>query len=89
MDLISIVNEADNAIRNTQYAIRKSPFTIALMGCEVNGPGEAREADIGIAFGKGSGMLFKKGKIIRKTGRSGRMHGDEIVKIPAKTAKII
>ena len=36
------------------------------MGCEVNGPGEAKEADIGIAFGKGSGMLFKKGKIIRK-----------------------
>ena len=36
------------------------------MGCEVNGPGEAREADIGIAFGKNSGMLFKKGKIVRR-----------------------
>ena len=36
------------------------------MGCEVNGPGEAKEADIGIAFGKGSGMLFRKGKIIKK-----------------------
>ena len=36
------------------------------MGCEVNGPGEAKEADIGIAFGKGSGILFKKGKVIRK-----------------------
>jgi (E)-4-hydroxy-3-methylbut-2-enyl-diphosphate synthase len=43
-----------------------SPVTIAIMGCEVNGPGEAREADIGIAFGKGSGMLFRKGKLIKK-----------------------
>jgi (E)-4-hydroxy-3-methylbut-2-enyl-diphosphate synthase len=42
------------------------PLTIAVMGCEVNGPGEAKEADIGIAFGKGSGMLFKKGKILKK-----------------------
>ena len=36
------------------------------MGCEVNGPGEAREADLGIAFGKGAGVLFKKGKIIKR-----------------------
>jgi (E)-4-hydroxy-3-methylbut-2-enyl-diphosphate synthase len=36
------------------------------MGCTVNGPGEAREADVGIAGGKGSGFLFKKGKLIRK-----------------------
>jgi (E)-4-hydroxy-3-methylbut-2-enyl-diphosphate synthase len=66
VDLISIVNKTDNAIRNTQYAIRKKPLTIAIMGCEVNGPGEAKDADIGIAFGKASGMLFRKGKIIRK-----------------------
>ena len=66
IDLIGIVNKADNAIRNTQYARRNKPLTIALMGCEVNGPGEAKEADIGIAFGKGSGMLFKKGEIVKK-----------------------
>ena len=36
------------------------------MGCEVNGPGEAMGADIGIAFGKGSGMLFKKGRVVKK-----------------------
>jgi (E)-4-hydroxy-3-methylbut-2-enyl-diphosphate synthase len=36
------------------------------MGCEVNGPGEAKEADIGIAFGKGAGVLFKNGKIIKR-----------------------
>jgi (E)-4-hydroxy-3-methylbut-2-enyl-diphosphate synthase len=39
---------------------------IAIMGCEVNGPGEAKEADVGVAFGKGSGILFKKGKAVRK-----------------------
>jgi (E)-4-hydroxy-3-methylbut-2-enyl-diphosphate synthase len=66
VDLVDIVNKFDNAIRSTPYAVLKSPLTIAVMGCEVNGPGEAREADIGIAFGKGSGMLFKKGKIIKK-----------------------
>jgi (E)-4-hydroxy-3-methylbut-2-enyl-diphosphate synthase len=41
------------------------PITVAVMGCVVNGPGEAREADFGIAGGKGSGLLFRKGKVIR------------------------
>jgi (E)-4-hydroxy-3-methylbut-2-enyl-diphosphate synthase len=41
-------------------------FTVAVMGCVVNGPGEAREADIGIAGGRGLGMIFKKGEVIRK-----------------------
>ena len=44
----------------------KAPLKIALMGCVVNGPGEAAEADIGIAGGRGVGMLFKKGKIVKK-----------------------
>jgi (E)-4-hydroxy-3-methylbut-2-enyl-diphosphate synthase len=44
----------------------KAPLKVALMGCVVNGPGEAVEADIGIAGGRGTGMLFKKGKVIRK-----------------------
>ena len=44
----------------------KAPLKIALMGCVVNGPGEAAEADIGIAGGRGMGMLFKKGKVVRK-----------------------
>jgi len=43
----------------------RKPLKIAIMGCEVNGPGEAREADIGIAFGKGKGILFKKGRFIK------------------------
>jgi len=42
------------------------PMKIAIMGCVVNGPGEAREADVGIAGGRGVGLLFKKGKRIRK-----------------------
>jgi (E)-4-hydroxy-3-methylbut-2-enyl-diphosphate synthase len=42
------------------------PVTVAVMGCVVNGPGEAREADIGIAGGKGFGLLFRKGKVVKK-----------------------
>jgi (E)-4-hydroxy-3-methylbut-2-enyl-diphosphate synthase len=49
-----------------ELAGMKTPMKIALMGCVVNGPGEAAEADIGIAGGKGAGMLFKKGKVVRK-----------------------
>jgi (E)-4-hydroxy-3-methylbut-2-enyl-diphosphate synthase len=51
-----------------EYRLRKidKPMKIAVMGCVVNGPGEAREADLGIAGGKGLGILFKKGKIIKK-----------------------
>jgi (E)-4-hydroxy-3-methylbut-2-enyl-diphosphate synthase len=51
-----------------EYRLRKidKPIKIAVMGCVVNGPGEAREADIGIAGGKGIGILFRKGKIIKK-----------------------
>ena len=43
----------------------KKPLTVAVMGCVVNGPGEAREADIGIAGGKKKGLLFKKGKVVK------------------------
>lgn len=44
----------------------EADITVAVMGCAVNGPGEAREADIGIAGGIGEGLLFKKGEIIKK-----------------------
>ena len=46
----------------------EAPLTVALMGCAVNGPGEAREADIGIACGRGRGALFRKGKLVRRVG---------------------
>ncbi len=68
VDLISIVKDLDRKLkRYTTYDIRhtKKPLIIALMGCEVNGPGEAKEADIGIAFGKDQGAIFKKGRIIK------------------------
>lgn len=55
---------ASGGKRCTLYARR--PLTIAIMGCEVNGPGEAMGADMGIAFGKNSGMIFKGGKVLRK-----------------------
>lgn len=61
IDLINIVNEVEDKIENIEKNI-----TVAIMGCAVNGPGEARDADIGIAGGKGEGLLFKKGEIIKK-----------------------
>ena len=51
-----------------EQALKGCPkdITVAVMGCAVNGPGEAREADLGIAGGEGEGLLFKKGQILRK-----------------------
>jgi (E)-4-hydroxy-3-methylbut-2-enyl-diphosphate synthase len=48
----------------------KEPTVVAIMGCVVNGPGEAREADVGIAAGKGSALIFRKGEVIRKVAPS-------------------
>lgn len=61
IDLIGLVNQVDAALKDCN-----KPITVAVMGCIVNGPGEAREADIGIAGGDGCGMLFEKGKQIMK-----------------------
>lgn len=61
LDLILIANEVEKRAANID-----KPIKIAVMGCAVNGPGEAREADIGIAGGKGEGLIFKKGEIIKK-----------------------
>ena len=61
IDLIGVANEVENALRDCTKKIK-----VAVMGCVVNGPGEAREADIGIAGGDGCVMLFKKGEILRK-----------------------
>ncbi len=58
--------EALAAAVEEKCAHLKKPIKIAVMGCEVNGPGEAREADIGIAGGKGCGLIFKKGQIVAK-----------------------
>ncbi len=61
IDLIGLVEQVDAALRNTE-----KPITVAVMGCVVNGPGEAREADIGIAGGDGWGMIFEKGVQVEK-----------------------
>ena len=61
IDLISLVNQVDEALKNCE-----KPITVAVMGCVVNGPGEAREADIGIAGGDGWGMIFEKGEQVEK-----------------------
>lgn len=61
VDLITIANKVEEACRKINKNIK-----VAVMGCAVNGPGEAREADIGIAGGKGYGLIFKKGEIIKK-----------------------
>ena len=61
IDLIGLVNRVDAALKDC-----KKPITVAVMGCVVNGPGEAREADIGIAGGDGWGMIFEKGEQVDK-----------------------
>jgi (E)-4-hydroxy-3-methylbut-2-enyl-diphosphate synthase len=61
VDLTHLVEKVEKAVQKISQ-----PITIAIMGCVVNGPGEAKEADIGIAGGEGIGLLFKKGKIIKK-----------------------
>ena len=61
IDLIGLVNRVDEALKDC-----KKPITVAVMGCVVNGPGEAREADIGIAGGDGWGMIFEKGEHVEK-----------------------
>jgi len=64
IDLISLVSRFEDAAR--ENGLMDTPIKVALMGCAVNGPGEAREADIGVAGGIGEALLFKKGTIIKK-----------------------
>ena len=67
VDLRSIVNKVALRITNDERRITKNCHSkIAIMGCEVNGPGEAKEADVGIACGKGTGVIFKRGKLIKR-----------------------
>ncbi|HHU64322.1 MAG TPA: flavodoxin-dependent (E)-4-hydroxy-3-methylbut-2-enyl-diphosphate synthase [Clostridiales bacterium] len=61
VNLIEIANEVEKRVKDI-----KAPLKVAIMGCSVNGPGEAKEADIGIASGNKMGVLFKKGTIIKK-----------------------
>jgi (E)-4-hydroxy-3-methylbut-2-enyl-diphosphate synthase len=66
IDLVRLVEKVERGVEKIFV-----PLTAAIMGCVVNGPGEAKEADIGIAGGKGTGVLFKKGKIVKKVEEGG------------------
>ena len=61
IDIRGLASKVENRLKDIHTTL-----TVAVMGCVVNGPGEAREADIGIAGGKGFGLLFKKGKVVKK-----------------------
>lgn len=73
IDLIGLAKKVEERLRDC-----KKPIKVAVMGCIVNGPGEAREADIGIAGGDGCGLIFKKGEILRKVPESELL--DELMK---------
>lgn len=61
IDLIGVAQEVEERLKDLD-----APLTVAVMGCVVNGPGEAREADVGVAGGRGEGLLFRHGEIVRK-----------------------
>ena len=65
IDLIGLANQVETMVEEFPLDIK-----VAVMGCVVNGPGEAKEADIGIAGGKGEGLLIKKGEVVRKVPES-------------------
>jgi (E)-4-hydroxy-3-methylbut-2-enyl-diphosphate synthase len=65
VDLFKIAGEIEQATAHI-----KMPLSLAVMGCAVNGPGEAREADLGVAAGRGNGMIYREGKAIRRVAES-------------------
>jgi len=60
VDIVALAQAVDRRLKDIT-----KPIKVAVMGCVVNGPGEAKEADVGIACGKGKGILFKKGQVLR------------------------
>ena len=74
IDLIGVANEVEERLRDCRRNI-----TVAVMGCAVNGPGEASEADFGVAGGDGEGLLFSHGKILKKV--PVRLLVDELIKV--------
>jgi len=66
VNLINIVKELEVLLAGENRALSRRPLKVAVMGCVVNGPGEAKEADMGVAFGRADGLFFKKGKPVRK-----------------------
>jgi (E)-4-hydroxy-3-methylbut-2-enyl-diphosphate synthase len=88
IDLFSVANEVEAYLEKV-----KVPIKVSVLGCAVNGPGEAREADIGIAGARGEGMLFRYGEMIRKVSEADlvdelKKEIDHIVKVYEETGKI-
>lgn len=73
IDLVGLAKQVEDRLRDC-----KKPIKVAVMGCIVNGPGEAKEADIGVAGGDGCGLIFKKGEILRKVAENELL--DELMK---------
>jgi (E)-4-hydroxy-3-methylbut-2-enyl-diphosphate synthase len=71
VNLVRIVDELEKKLSVSGNAQSKRPLKVAIMGCVVNGPGEAKEADVGIAFGKKDGLVFKNGKALKKVSSAG------------------
>jgi (E)-4-hydroxy-3-methylbut-2-enyl-diphosphate synthase len=65
VDLFTLAAQVDEFLVDI-----KEPIRVAVMGCEVNGPGEAKDADVGLAAGRGKGVIFRKGKIVRTVAES-------------------
>ena len=80
IDLIGLAKQVEEEFQN-----EKNKFKVAVMGCVVNGPGEAREADYGVAAGRGIGILFKKGEIIKKVSEENLL--EELKKLIADDLK--
>jgi len=66
VDLVKVVKELEGRLSTIDHRPSTRPIKVAIMGCVVNGPGEAKEADIGVAFGKKEGLLFRRGRAIKK-----------------------
>lgn len=87
VNLVRIVEELERRLSTIDYRSLARPLKIAIMGCVVNGPGEAKEADIGVAFGKKDGLVFKNGKAVRKVSASNCINyllkqiGDELCRL--------
>ena len=84
VDLMALAARVERAVGRLRV-----PLTVAVMGCTVNGPGEAREADVGLACGRGSGVIFKKGRLLRRV-PGARMADElaaEVLKLAAERSK--
>ena len=81
VDVIKLANEVDALLKST-----KSPIKVAVMGCEVNGPGEAKDADVGIAAGAGRAIIFRKGQKARIVPESDMLPAlmEEVAKVEAE-----